>query len=57
MAEFLVSKGTRVRVLDGVTKGVRGDFDAFPGFTGRVTVEAAQADGDGLPARRIRDRG
>jgi hypothetical protein len=49
-AEFLVTKGPRVRVLDGKTKAVRGDFLAFPAnFTGAVTVQAAQADGDALP--------
>ncbi|MCI0701750.1 MAG: VCBS repeat-containing protein, partial [Planctomycetia bacterium] len=47
VAEFVVAAGPRVRVLDSFTRAVRGDFLAFDvSFPGRVTVQAAQYDGD-----------
>jgi hypothetical protein len=49
-AEFLVSQGALVRVLDGRTRSVRGEFWAFEaGFPGSVSVQAAQYDADASP--------
>jgi hypothetical protein len=47
--ELLVAQGSQIRVLNGATQDVVGDFNAFPGFDGPITVDAAQSNGEPLP--------
>jgi hypothetical protein len=46
VAEYVVSQGPVVRVLDSRTKAVRAAFVTFAGYTGRLHVTAAQYDSD-----------